>query len=130
MNITNMTITFTTDEALEHFHTALCNGLDYIIGHGLTLDYEDAHYKQAKASLKLGTCFEDVLIQILKDGHPLVLHDEEEGMDDSTIYIRDVVERMSLVPLRHMMNAINEDDDAETADVIIQTIFYKDIIFG
>ena len=125
-----MTITFTTEEALEHFHTALCNGLDYISGHGLTLDYEDAHYKQAKASLKLGTCFEDVLIQILKDGHPLVLHDEEEGMDDSTIYIRHVVERMSLVPLRHMMNAINEEDDADTADVILQTIFYQDIIFG
>ena len=130
MNITNMTITFTTDEALEHFNTALCNGLDYILMHGLTLDYEDAHYKQAKASLKPGTCFEDVLIQILKDGHPLVLHDEEGGMDDSKVYIQDVVERMSLVPIRHMMNAINEDDDAETADVIIQTIFYKDIIFG
>jgi hypothetical protein len=125
-----MTITFTTEEALEHFHTALCNGLDYISGYGLTLDYEKAHYKQAKESLKQSPCFEDVLIQILKDGHPLVLHDEEEGMDDSTIYIQDVVERMSLVPLRHMMNAINEDDDAETADVIIQTIFYKDIIFG
>lgn len=126
-----MTITFTTEEALEHFHTALCNGLDYISLHGLTLDYEKAHYKQAKESLKLGTtCFEDVLIQILKDGHPLVLHDEEEGEYDSKIYIRDVIERMSLVPMRHMMNAINEDDDAETADVILQTIFYKDTIFG
>jgi hypothetical protein len=130
MNIKNMTITFTTDEALEHFHTALCNGLDYISTHGLSLEYEQAHYKQAKENLNKPCFFEDVLIQILKDGHPLVLHDEEEGMDDSTIYIRDVVERMSLVPMRHMMNAINEDDDAETADVIIQTIFYKDIIFG
>ena len=125
-----MTITFTPDEALEHFHTALCNGLDYISSYGLTLDYEQAHYKQAKASLRLSMPFEDVLIQILKDGHPLVLHDEEDGMDDSTIYIRDVVERMSLVPLRHMMNAINEDDDAERADVILQTIFYQDVIFG
>lgn len=125
-----MTITFTTEEALEHFHTALCNGLDYISSYGLTLDYEKAHYKQAKESLTSSPCFEDVLIQILKDGHPLVLHDEEEGMDDSTIYIRDVVARMSQVPLRHMMNAINEDDDAETADVILQTIFYQDVTFG
>ena len=125
-----MTITFTPDEALGHFHTALCNGLDYISTHGLTIEYEQAHYKQAKEFLTSSRCFEDVLIQILKDGHPLVLHDEEEGMDDSTIYIRDVIERMSLVPIRHMMNAINEDDDAETADVILQTIFYKDVIFG
>jgi len=28
------------------------------------------------------------------------------------------------------MNMINEEDDAETADVVIQSVFFKDVIFG
>ena len=30
----------------------------------------------------------------------------------------------------HLMDAINENDDACTADVILQTVIYEDIIFG
>lgn len=33
-------------------------------------------------------------------------------------------------PIDHLMDAINQEDDAITADVILQTVFYEDIIFG
>jgi hypothetical protein len=33
-------------------------------------------------------------------------------------------------PIEHLMDAINENDDAYTADVILQTVFYGEVIFG
>jgi len=37
---------------------------------------------------------------------------------------------MTLVPFHNILNILKEHDDAVDADCVIQTIFYKDIIFG
>jgi hypothetical protein len=29
-----------------------------------------------------------------------------------------------------LMDAVNENDDADTADAILQTVFYGEVIFG
>jgi hypothetical protein len=76
-------------------------------------------------------CFEDVLMEMLRMGKTLTMVDEEgEGDNNSTITLKDVHERVSNTPVRHLMDMINEDDDADTADVIIQTVFFNEIIFG
>jgi hypothetical protein len=59
-----------------------------------------------------------------------MLDEEGEGENDSTISLSDVHERVSQTPIKFLTDMITENDDAETADVIIQTVFYKDIIFG
>jgi len=41
-----------------------------------------------------------------------------------------VRERVEKTPMRHLMNMINENDDAETADVIIQQVFLNEIVYG
>ena len=124
-----MTISFTHEEAQQLFLNALCNGLGYISDYGLELFYKEADYKKAQKKLK-SACWEDVLLQILVDGNSLVLIDHECDGQKFKITIADVYERLPLTPNRHLMNMVNEEDDAETADVILQTIFLGEVIYG
>lgn len=125
-----MTITLTHEESEQHFNNALCNGLSYIRGYGLSLEYEKKEYESARKKFA-SPCFEDVLMQILRDGGKLTLVDEEcEGEYTKSVTIKEVHERVSKTPVNHLMDAVNENDDATTADVIIQTVFYEEIIFG
>jgi hypothetical protein len=123
-----MKITLTPEESETYFHNALCNGLDYIDGYGIGLKYSKQEYNQAKEKHGL-TCYEDVLIQILKDGGTLTMMDYE-GDETQSITLQDVHERVQNTVPNHLMNMISENDDAETADVILQTVFYNEIIFG
>ncbi len=128
-----MKIILTTEESEEYFYNALCNGLGYFQGYGLDVTYTKTAYKKAKAVLekeKKSVCYEDVLLQILKNGGSLTVIDDENGIDPSTITIADVHERVAETPTCHLMDMVNENDDAETADVILQTVFFKEVLFG
>ena len=131
-----MKIILEPQESETMFHTALCNGLSYISSHGITLEADEQDYKAARQKLKSEKpnemiCYEDVLLEVLRMGKTLTMLDEEgEGENDSTISLSDVHERVSQTPIKFLTDMITENDDAETADVIIQTVFYKDIIFG
>ena len=131
-----MKIVFEKQEAENIFHSALCNGLGYVGGYGLQLDFDDKDYEKAKKTLKKASpketiCYEDVLVQILREGGELTLIDIEcDGEYTSRIKMEDVYERLPLTPTRFLMDMINEQDDAETADCIIQSVFFKDIVFG
>ena len=131
-----MKIILEPQESEKMFHNALCNGLSYISGYGLSLEADEQDYKAASQKLKSEKpnemiCYEDVLLEVLRMGNTLSMLDEEgEGENDSTISLSDVHERVPQTPIRFLTDMINENDDAETADVIIQTVFYQDIIFG
>jgi hypothetical protein len=130
-----MTVKLTPTESETIFHNALCNGLGYVEGYGIELDFNKQDYARAATFLKQGAtdtiCYEQVLMQILKDGKKLTMIDHEcEGEYTRSITIKDVHKRVSQTPIRHLMDMINEDDDAETADVVIQSVFFKDVIFG
>jgi hypothetical protein len=133
-----MKIVLTKEESEKHFHNALCNSgnLPY---YGLVLDYDEKDYTKARKSLeakqKRGEftetiCREDVWVEILRVGGKLTLIDEENGVGNKSITLKDVHSRVAKTPLRHLMDAINENDDADTADMILQTVFYKEVIFG
>jgi len=125
-----MEIILTHKESEEFFHNALCNGLGYIQDYGLELDYKKADYHSAKLKLE-SPCYEDVLMQILKDGNKLTLTDIEcDGEYTRSITLDDVHSRVQKTPIRFLMDMINENDDAETGDVVIQSVFFEDIIFG
>ncbi len=131
-----MKIILEPQESEKMFHNALCNGLSYISGYGLTLEVDEQDYKAASQKLKSEKpnetiFYEDVLLEVLRMGNTLSMVDEEgEGENNSTIRLSDVHERVPQTPIRFLTDMINENDDAETADVIIQTVFYQDIIFG
>jgi len=128
-------INLTAELSEEMFHNALCNGLGYISGYGLSLGYEKEDYRNAKSKLTDssefgGVCYEDVLIQILRDGNTLLLVDEEGGEDSAMISLADVHSRVQETPLDYLMQMLNEEDDAVTADVILQTVFLGEVIYG
>ena len=129
-----MTIQLTPKESENYFHSALCNGLGYIRGYGLSLSYSDVEYKKAKEELKSKelefVCYEDVLLQILKDGGSLEIIDEEEGSYTSSVTLKDVHERVSKTDSRFLIQMDQENDDAVTADCILQTVFFEEVIFG
>lgn len=129
-----MKITLTPQESEEFFYNSLCNALDYIQGYGIVLKTKQDQYETAKQALKNKgdtPCYEDVLMEILRQNGKLKLKDiEGEGAMDAEITLADVHERVQQTPLTHLVAMINETDDAETADAIIQTTFYKEIIFG
>ena len=136
-----MKIILTNDESENYFYNALCNGLHYMGGYGLQLQWDENEYDRAKGKWEYEhkgkdpivspqACYEDILMQILKDGGTLTMVDLENGEDDKVITLDDVHKRVQTTPLRHLMNMVNEEDDAETADVILQTVFYQDVIFG
>ena len=128
-----MEIKLTNEESEKYFYNSLCNGAQ-ISYYGLTIDYTRKAYDKAKKTLqKDGTsiCFEDVLMQVLRQGDKIkVVDNENDGDYTRSITIKEVHERVSKTPIRHLMNAINEEDDGDTADVILQTTFFEDVIFG
>ncbi len=127
-----MKIELTKEESENYFHNALCNSLGYMSGHGLRLDYDDAAYATAKANMEDKTpCFEDVLMQILKDGGTLTMTDiEGEGDQTSTITLNDVHEKVKMTDSRHLIDMHEETDDAETGDCILQMVFFGEVVFG
>ena len=133
IKIKTMEIKLTNKEAEEMFYNALCNGLGYVTsGYGLELKYSNKEYRQAKESIEkngVAVCYEDVFMAMLRSGYKLSLHDEE-GEETYEIELKDVHERMEKVPVRNILNMIEENDDAEDADVVIQTVFLKEVIFG
>jgi hypothetical protein len=132
-----MEIKFTEDEALDIFHTALCNavGTNYINSYGIELTYSGDDYKEAKKSLHLKNinatlCYEDILIEMLRIGKTLIMIDYENDDEKKEITIHDVINRIGKVPFRNLSNILQETDDVYDADAVIQTIFYEEIIFG
>jgi hypothetical protein len=127
-----MKITLTPQESEEYFYNSLCNGHE-IAYYGLSLETKEGEYTEARKRLAdkgESPCLEDVWMEILRGGGELTLVDHENGMEPSIIRLADVHERVQEAPVNHLMDAINEQDDAITADVILQTVFYKEVIFG
>jgi len=117
---------FTSEEIYDIFHSALCNGLSYIHGYELYLEYDDEEYNKAKVKLDNPT-YEDVLIQILKDNGTLIIEDSEEI---HKITKTELFNRIKDVDFDVISNFINQEDDAVDADIVIQTIAFGEVIYG
>jgi hypothetical protein len=130
-----MEIRLTNQEAENIFHTALCNGLSQLGNYGLELVYSDKHYEEAKSIIKKDKpnemiCYEDVLMKILKMGYQLTLKDNEGGEDDVVFKIIDVYTGMKRVPHKQIIQMVDEEDDAYTADIILQYVILGDHVYG
>jgi len=85
-----MKVTLTKKESEDLFYISLCNGLEYMAGYGVELCYSDYDYEKAKSKLE-SSCYEDVLMQILRDGGELKLVDHEyDGEYNKSITLKDV----------------------------------------
>jgi len=125
-----MKITLTPEESEEYFYNALCNGLDYFQGYGFDLDYDADQYYKAREKLK-SPCFEDVLMQLLRDGGQLIFKDvENEGDMTRIVTLKDIHERVQNAPIKTLIEMADQEDDADTADIILQTVLFNEILLG
>jgi hypothetical protein len=129
-----MNINLTHEESEAHFYNAICNGLGELKYYDLDLDYDAKEYKAAKQQLNnkqpdTQACWEDVLMEMLRSNNTLWIVDENDN-ERHPITLDLVHERVQQTPVNHLMNAINENDDATTADCIIQTVIYGEVIYG
>ena len=140
MNKQGLTISLTADLSEELFYNALCNALGYMCsGYDLSIGYHKQDYKNAKAKLSSDSsefqaiCYEDILMQILRDGNTLTIEEDCSELEDSEIFaitLADVHARVQNSPSRHILDMINEHDDAVTGDAILQTVFLGEIVYG
>jgi hypothetical protein len=126
-----ISIVLSPEKSEEFFHESLCNSLDFLrLCYGLELEYNKDEYKKSREKLE-NPCWEDVLLQMLKDGYSLTMVDVEcDGEYTRSITIGDVHERVSQTPFQHLSDIIEESGDATTGDVILQTVFFGEVIFG
>jgi hypothetical protein len=129
-----MTIQLTPAEAENHFYNAMCNGLGELSYYDLEMDWDEYEYRDARLKLEnaqpnVQQCFEDILMEMLRSGNTLWIVDQNDD-ERHPITLDLIHERVQLTPIKHLMDALNERDDAITADCILQTVIYKDIIFG
>jgi len=129
-----MTLQLSNEEKIEFFHNALCNGLGYIQHYGLTIDVDEAIYAKARVNVQTPKfsskpCYEDVLIQILNEGDSFTIQDSESE-ENHVITLELVLSNMDKVPMDSLMDMKNEQDDAETADAIIQSVIFGEVIYG
>jgi hypothetical protein len=130
-----MQILLTPQESEDFFLNALCNGLSYFDGYGLELTYKNLDYRKASETLRAQSisapAWEDILMQILRQGDTLRIVDHEcDGEYSRDITLADVHTHVPTAPMSRLLDMYNEDDDAETADVILQWVAYQEIIFG
>jgi hypothetical protein len=127
-----MEIKLTPQESETYFFNALCNGVVQMGYYNLELAYEIDDYTSAKATLvkeASDVCYEDVLMQILRNGNSLTMVDLD-AEDSYSITMQDVHERVQQTPVHNLLEMIEGRDDADTADCIIQQVFFSEIIFG
>lgn len=129
-----MKIVLTNTEAEEIFYNSLCNGLSEMCS---SYDLEDfsydvTQYQKAKGKLLENptdtVCFEDVLLQLLRDGGKLTLIDPNDDMSYS-IELNDIHKRVKKTPITHLINYVTENDDYYTANAVLQTVFIGKIIY-
>lgn len=130
-----MEIKLTSEESIEYFYNALCNvyGTGYWNGYGLEFSWDENDYKNAREKLNMKSlAVEDVLLQILKDGKYITVIDiEGEGQYSRDISLQNIIDRVSKTPLKTLCEmVVFETDDTNTADVILQTVFFEEVVFG
>ena len=131
-----MEIKLNDEEKLNFFYNALCNGLGLLGDYGLQLEYNKEEYSEAKKKLaienpKIAVCYEDILMEMIKNGKVLNIIDEEcDGEYNANISLDIILSNMDKTPIENLMNIYTENDDAWDADVLLQTVLYGEIIFG
>jgi len=131
-------IIFETEKALEILHSILCNGaLSCFSNYGFSLDWLASDYDKSKKELKQkesefgSVCYEDILVQIVRNGGELEFIDEEgEGDNTKKLNLGILIEGLNNASLDKVFEIINGEDDATTGEVVLQEILFGEVIFG
>jgi hypothetical protein len=128
----NVQIRLTTKQKNQIIFNCLCNTSQF--SSNIELDYCSLEYNKAKSNLKSKTdsivCYEDIIMHMLKKGKTFVAKDVEEIEDSTEFTLKSMHSNFNLIPFRFLSDMIQEQDDADTADVILQYLILGDHIYG
>lgn len=141
-----MHIEATTEEKLKVVHSCLCSGLPYFVDYGFVLDYNGHEYNKARKSIEDkkakgewknpydldSICIEDVQTEMLRMGFTLKFKGGEGNKASHVTPLNlEVIERnWPKVSQSHLADMMNENDDANTADCIMQGLLFGEIVYG
>jgi len=130
-----VSIKFTDDFKKEIIYNSLCNGLGQLQCYGLELLWNDEDYTEAKKSYykridKIsGACYEDILMELITMEKKVVFEDTEtEEFFD--FKLSNALMNLDNLPMWAIIQILEENDDAVTADVVLQYCLFNEIIFG
>lgn len=118
------------EEVLSIIHSALCNGgLSEIGMSEIELRVKSEVYAEAKNKLE-NPCYEDVLIQVLRDGKQLRFYDYNQG-EWVGFNLKQAKENLQKEEALSDIQAIKDEvDDAWTGYNILQLCIYGELVYG
>lgn len=134
-----MKLTATDTEMLQLAYDVLTTGLPNFVGYGIELDYNEQEYATAKESLITSgstkpndICIEDVQREMLRMGYGLTFTDTEHEDDDEpvTLTLELIKKNWDSIPFGRIEAVLNENYDADDADVIAQHMLYGEVVYG
>lgn len=133
-----MKLIATETEMLELAYDVLTTGLPHFAGYGLDLDYDNHEYSKAKQSLidsgyiqPNDICIEDVQREMLRLGYGLKFTDTEHEDDEPVSLTLELIKKnWDTIPFSRIAAVLNENYDADDADVIAQYMLYGELVYG
>lgn len=130
-----VSIKLTEDFKKEIIFNSLCNGLGQLQCYGLNLLWSDEDYTEAKKSYyqrtqKIsGACYEDILMELLEMKKRVVFEDLETG-EFYDLKLSDALTNLDNLPIWVIVQILEENDDGETADIVLQHCLFNEVVFG
>ena len=75
-------------------------------------------------------CHEDVLTDMIKSGAVIKVYDEEGGEYVGELSLNKIEANWGSIRSEDIMDVLKENDDSDTADNILQSLIFGDIIYG
>lgn len=130
---------YTQEEKLEVVYNALCNGLDGLLS-GYGFDWEivnQALWSSVKEKLTVGIakpCLERIAIGYIKEGGELEFtcaeFEEDNNLYCNKLSLVTIEKNWDKVRQKELLAYYKEEDDAETAESVLQCLLLGSIVLG
>lgn len=128
-----MQIILDNEDVTKILHTCFCDGgLQLLSQCGVTLDYDDADYKAARAALE-NPCLEDVYIQMLKEKRRFYFVDEENDGEETDLTLEKAIENFKKPEaIADVILLLSEDGDYDAIPCyrLLQIALYGEVLYG
>lgn len=114
-------------------YLGLCNDGGMLASCGIEIEYDKEDYASAKQALVaegVSVCFEDVLFKIVLMGKLWRIYDSENEEYLDSVGINELRTNIRKMPVRWWFQFVEENDDAETANVALQYAIFGDVVYG
>lgn len=115
---------FERSEKLGILYTALCNGMYYFDAYGIVTKIVDPKaYKAIDTDIR-----EDRMIKYIADGGVIEILDGDETVGNLSLATLEA--NFDKVPKGTILDFLQENDDADTADIFLQVIAFGEVTYG